>query len=124
MEIKKYEVNGVMFEFVCEYWETRYSWGHEVHVFRNDIEIASNKVRYYNRTWEYFRYQTCMLGAINNAMSVRINTELENYKYKHNLSRFRKGEKDVVLEDIKKNNADYLELAELYSVVKNPEHNY
>lgn len=118
MEIKKYEINGVQFEFVCEYWETYRSWGHEVHLFRNNYEIGSNRVRYYNRTWENYRYQTCMLGAISNVMSDIIADEIEKYKNENKISRFKKGEKQKVIDDVESNNEDYKNLVELRDKVR------
>jgi hypothetical protein len=119
MEIKKYEIGNAVYEFVNEYWETRYSWGHKTVLFRNNIELSHNKVRYYNRTWERFRYQTCMLGAISNEMKWAMNRRLEDYKADKGISRFRKGEKEIVIENVKKENDYYKELAELYQKVEN-----
>lgn len=118
MEIKKYEIGNAIYEFVNEYWETRYSWGHKTVLFRNNIELSNNKVRYYNRTWECFRYQTCMLGAISNEMEWVMDRRLEDYKEDKGISRFRKGEKEIVIENVKKENDYYKELAELYQKVK------
>lgn len=113
MEIKKYEIGNVVYEFVNEYWETRYSWGHRTVLFRNNVEISNNKVRYYNRTWECFRYQTCMLGAIEHEMEWAMNKALEEYKEDKGIGRFRKGEKEIVIENVKKENDYYKELVEL-----------
>ena len=118
MEIKKYEVNGKEFEFVCDSWETSRAWGHEVHLFYNNNEIVSNRVRYYNRTWECFRYQTCMLGAISKRKDEILEMHLDNYKYKNNISRFKKGEKEKEIEKYTTENEMYIALSELYDMVR------
>ena len=118
MEIKKFEIGNVVYEFVNEYWETRYSWGHETTLFRNDVQISHNKVRYYNRTWECYRYQTCMLGAIGNELQWVLEKRLEDYKNEQGIKRFRKGEKETVIEKVKNENEYYKELIELRDKVR------
>lgn len=62
-------INGVKFTFVCETWQTKTSWGHEVTLFKNDVcRIGHVKVRYYNRTWERYLYQSAIKSVIFNAM--------------------------------------------------------
>lgn len=101
MEIKRYLVDDVDFAFVCETWETRNSWGHKVVLFRNDVAYAEHKCRYYNRTWEMFRYQSCMLGVINDLQTELIESGITRYKKANNITRFKKGERDKVVEDVK-----------------------
>ena len=45
-------------------WETRYSWGHTAEVSVNYEVIARAKYRYYNRTWESYRYQSVIHAAL------------------------------------------------------------
>lgn len=55
------EINGVKFTFVCESWRTRTSWGHEVTLYKNNtFKVARTKIRYYNRTWESYLYQSAI----------------------------------------------------------------
>ena len=59
------EINGVKFTFVCESWSTRNSWGHEVTLYKNDYaKIGREKIRYYNRTWESYQYQSAIKSVI------------------------------------------------------------
>ncbi len=118
MEIKKYEIGNVNYEFVCEGWSNSRGWGHEVHLFRDGWEIAENRIRYYNRTWENYRFQSCMLGAIDSAMTDIVERAIENYKYKNNVERFKKGEKQTVIENVEKENEDYKSLVELRDKVR------
>lgn len=118
MEIKKYEIGNDNYEFVCEGWSTSRAWGHEVHLFKNGYEIAENRIRYYNRTWENYRFQSCMLGAIDNVMNDIIEVAIGNYKYKNDIARFKKGEKQTVIENVEKENEEYKSLIELRDKVR------
>ena len=58
-------INGVKFTLVCETWNTRNSWGHEVTLYRNNFfEVSRTKIRYYNRSWERYIYQNVILSVI------------------------------------------------------------
>lgn len=58
-------IDGVKFTLVCETWNTRTSWGHEVTLYRNEtFEVGRAKRRYYNRTWECYQYQSVILSVI------------------------------------------------------------
>lgn len=47
---------------ICAYgWETRNAWGHMAYCPELDI---SNKCRYYNRTWESYRFETAIKGCL------------------------------------------------------------
>lgn len=52
------------FELVCEYWETSRAWGHRAVLLDRGVELADVKVRYYNRTWERYTYQSAMREAV------------------------------------------------------------
>ena len=63
------EINGVKFTFVCESWRIRNSWGHEVTLYKNDtLKVGRAKIRYYNRTWETYIYQSAIKSVIYNAI--------------------------------------------------------
>lgn len=63
------EINGVKFTFVCESWRTRNSWEHEVTLYKNDtFKVGRAKIRYYNRTWERYQYQSTIKSVIFNAI--------------------------------------------------------
>ncbi len=43
----------------CEVWNRGNSaWGHRAKAFYNGEEVASRSVRYYNRTWEAYQFDT------------------------------------------------------------------
>lgn len=63
------EINGVKFTFVCEFWRTRNSWGHKVTLYKNDtFEVGRVRIRYYNRTWERYQYQSAIKSVIYNVL--------------------------------------------------------
>lgn len=64
----EYEVEGVKYNFLCRTWETSQSWGHEVELKEGYRTIATARCRYYNRTWEMFTFQSCMIKAIDEAI--------------------------------------------------------
>ena len=66
-----YKIGDNEYEFKCQTWETRSGWGHSVTLYdtRNFDIIAEVDVRYYNRTWESFTFQTAMLKACREAMN-------------------------------------------------------
>ena len=64
------DINGVKFTLVCESWSTRNSWGHEVTLYKNDFaKIGRAKIRYYNRTWESYQYQSAIQCVILQAIN-------------------------------------------------------
>ena len=63
----------------AEGWETRYSWGHTATVTNTYGDVlASAKYRYYNRTWEAYRFQSVLHAALYNY--VRDVTGVDCYK--------------------------------------------
>ena len=118
MEIRRKNINGNNWELVNEYWETSYAWGHKTTIIRNGFDYGTHKVRYYNRTWEMYTYQTCMSGAIETIKEEELQRFIDSYKYKNNITRFKRGEKQKVIEDF--NNTELgKELQELKNSVKN-----
>lgn len=63
------DINGVKFTLVCESWQTKTAWGHKVSLYRNySFLVGSAKIRYYNRTWEKYQYQSTIKSVIYNAI--------------------------------------------------------
>lgn len=50
--------------FVNETWRHSYSWGHKSTLLYKGKPINEAKMRYYNRTWEKYKYQSCMLKCL------------------------------------------------------------
>ena len=98
MEIKKKIINDNVWQLVNESWSTSNAWGHRTHVIRNGYDYGEYKVRYINRTWEMYAFQSCMLGAVNTIYEEEEKRFIENWKYRNNVDRFKKGQKQSVIE--------------------------
>ena len=116
MEILNYEIKGNKYQFCCETWETSRAWGHKVHLLRNGYELVEEKVRYYNRTWECYRYQTCMFACIRTLINELETKIILKYKEENNVNRLTKVKREEILNNT--TNKDYLEYKELYNQVK------
>ena len=90
MERRKIIVNNNEYEFINEGWETSRSWGHESWLLKNGYEIGHNRVTYINRTWENYRFQTCMLGVLWQLINDRETELKEQFKENKNISRLTK----------------------------------
>jgi hypothetical protein len=89
------------YSFVCFYWETSNSWGHEVRLCLGPIEVAKARTRYYNRTWEKYAFQSCMYQAVDNYRQSELDRYIRNYLYKTyntDCHKFARGEKKAVIE--------------------------
>lgn len=89
--------SGNVWQLVNESWSNSNGWGHKTNVIRNGYDFGEHKVKYLNRTWESYTYQTCMSGAISTIYEDELNRYIENYKYNNDIARFKKGQKDEVI---------------------------
>ena len=118
MEIRR--VNGKKgnkIELVNESWSTSRSWGHKTNVIINGCDYGKYKVRYYNRTWESYAFQSCMRGAIAKVMRYNITRYLENYKYTNNITRFKKGQREKLIAEYKESNDLMLDLEQTLQAI-------
>lgn len=81
------EIDGIKFTFVCDSWNARNSWGLEVTLYKNDsFKVGFVKIRYYNRTWERYQFQSAIKSVIYNviqqikAVAKKAFLTLHNYK--------------------------------------------
>lgn len=109
---------GNKIELVNESWTTSRSWGHKTNVIVNGYDYGTHKVRYYNRTWESYTFQTCMSGAVREIIEENITRYLENYKYTNNITRFKKGQKEELIKEYKENNDLMLDLEQTLQAIK------
>ena len=99
------EINGVKFTFVCESWRTRNSWGHKVTLYKNGtIEVGRVKIRYYNRTWECYLYQSAIKCVIYNAIEEIKAAAKKAFLTLHNYKVMTKKRAAAFLEYLKKDN--------------------
>ena len=50
--------------FECETYSNYRSWGHRGRVFYNGVLITEHKIRYYNRTWERYQFESLLFGLV------------------------------------------------------------
>lgn len=78
--IKKYEIVNLS-------RGNRSGFVHESTVFLHGVEIISNKVQYYNRTWECFEFQTSMSGAVHKLLDMATARLTKKFKQENNIKR-------------------------------------
>ena len=97
MEIKKIICkSGREYNIVNETWETSRAWGHKSTLVAPWGEVESHKVRYYNRTWESYTYQTCMGGLLNSILENDLKDYITQYKEKNDITRLTSLQKDMI----------------------------
>ena len=103
------------FNIVGDTFSNAQSWGHTAVVFREDKEISKSKIRYFNRTWERYTYQSVILDALYDAIKRRENYLIINYKDITGASRITKRKKEELVECDKK----IIELRDVYDYFNN-----
>lgn len=68
------------FTFICWGWNEAGRWGHEVRLLDRGREVARSRIRYYNRTWETYRFQTAMMDAVERLRRNMISHEEEKLR--------------------------------------------
>lgn len=102
------------YKIVAESWETYNSWGHKATLFKDDYELTHSRIRYLNRTWECYQYQSAILDAIYEAIKRRENRLIDDYKSTTGAMRTTKRTKEKLFKD----DAELQELQELYNHFK------
>lgn len=110
-------VNNNTYEFINEYWETHNAWGHKTNLLKNGKEIATNKVRYYNRTWESYEYQTCMRGCLDKLINEREAILRDMFLKQCGITRLGKHYK-TMFEELKNNDETIMELNKLLEEIR------
>ena len=117
MKLVNKNIKGIEFTFVNKTWSNSSGWGHETTLFRNNYELNSRKVRYYNRTWESYEYQTCMLGCVSELIEQLENDLKDNFKNEKGITRLTK-KFETQFENYKNENEKLQILRELYNSLR------
>lgn len=119
MEIRKIKCkSGSEYNIVNEYWETSRAWGHKSTLIAPWGEVESHKVRYYNRTWECYTYQSCMGQLIANILESNQKSYITEYKEKNGISRLLANKKAEVIKEWQEK--EYIQdLKEIQERIKN-----
>lgn len=97
MEIKRIECkNGRVYNIVNETWETSRAWGHKSTLIASWGEVESRKVKYINRTWERYTYESCMSGLIDTILEDNLKSYITQYKEKNDITRLTSLQKDMI----------------------------
>ena len=100
MEIRRIVCkSGRVYNIVNEYWETSRAWGHKSTLIAPWGEVESRKVRYYNRTWERYTYESCMSGLINTILEDNLKSYITQYKEKNGIARLLADKKAEVIKE-------------------------
>lgn len=119
MEIKKIICkSGREYSIVNETWETSRAWGHKSTLVAQWGEVESRKVRYYNRTWESYKYQSCMSGLLNSILENDFKNYITREKENNGIERLTKGKK-AELEQKWSDNSYIQDLMEIKERIKN-----
>ena len=115
-EIVKKVVNGNEYMFVNSFRGNRSGFVHETELFRNDFLIGRNKIQYYNRTWECYRYQSVMIGCVRELLEDCRKAFERAWKSDHEIKRMTEAKRREMNEDFEGDMPkNYAELYELYS---------
>ena len=98
------KINGNTFEFINEGFSNSRNWGHKTKLYRNDsiYPVAENKSIYLNRTWESYRFQSCMRGCVYNLIDSRKEVLKSEYKDNNNIKRMTKKHNELFNELLSK----------------------
>ena len=97
MEIRRIVCkNGRVYNIVNETWETSRAWGHKSTLIAPWGEVESRKVKYINRTWERYTYESCMSGLIETILEDNLKSYITEYKEKNDITRLTSLQKDMI----------------------------
>lgn len=78
------------FKIVAYSYDTRSSWGHKAELIENnDYTLNTYKIRYYNRTWECYQYQSVIKSVLYDYMTQLIDDYINDYKDTNNIKRLK-----------------------------------
>lgn len=63
-----------------EVYSNSKAWGHEVKLFINGYERAKHRVRYYNRTWERYQFESAFSGLVDKIDKENVISLADRYK--------------------------------------------
>ena len=103
------------FKIVGDSYSNSRAWGHTAVVFKDNYELSKSKIRYYNRTWERYTYQSVILDALYDAIKSRQSSLIADYKNTTGVSRMTKHKKEEIVEC----DNEIIELRDVYDYFNN-----
>ncbi len=92
LHTKKFNNNE--YTMLSEGYENSRSWGHISKLYMNGMYMGKRKVRYYNRTWESYRFRSCMQLLIEGMLEDRIEMHIADYKEQNGIKRLTKSRRE------------------------------
>ena len=105
------------YTFVNETVNTRNGFAHISRLFIDGIQVSENKVNYLNRTWEQYRYQTAMMGAVHKLIKERKDDLERAFKHANGIKKMTESRRKE-LEDIWNKDEFLDEYYELYNAIR------
>ena len=96
MELVEKIIDGVKFTFVNDAGTNRTGFYHTTTLLKNGWEIGCNRSQYYNRTWESYKYQSCMKSTVHNVINKELLDNFDSFKRMHGVSRLSQKVKDEI----------------------------
>ena len=119
MEIRRVVCkSGNEYNIVNETWETSRAWGHKSTLIATWGEVESRKVKYINRTWERYTYESCMSGLLNSILENDLKDYITREKENKGITRLSK-EIRAELEQEWNNNSYTQDLMEIKERISN-----
>lgn len=90
------------FKIVAYSYETSSSWGHKAELIRNNnYTLNTYKIRYYNRTWEKYEYQSVIKSVLNDYIDYLIKDYINDYKTQNNITRLKSQQREELIRQAK-----------------------
>ena len=90
------------FKIVAYTYETPSSWGHKAELIRNnDYTLNTYKIRYYNRTWECYQYQSVIKSVLNDYIDYLIKDYINDYKTQNSITRLKSQQREELIKQAK-----------------------
>ena len=79
-KFKKWEIKSSV-------WRKSRSWGHESRLFYDGLEENYARIKYQNRTWESFEFESCMLDVVTDWIENYRKKFEKSFKHTNNIKR-------------------------------------
>lgn len=89
--LKERKIGKDKFYLVARSWSNSRAWGHECDLYwGTDCIVQSSRIRYYNRTWERWQYQSVMISCLEDYIQKKTEWHENYFKDKNNIKRMTK----------------------------------
>lgn len=86
--IKERKIGKDKFYLVARSWSNSRGWGHECDLYWGaDCIVQHSRIKYYNRTWERWQYQSVMIQCLEDYIQKKTEWHMNYYKDKNNIKR-------------------------------------